>query len=85
VGQVFRNGNNAAGVKAGAKAWFGKGVANIGWIESERYLSLFHEVVPKKDALKCAACHTPTGGRLDWKALGYAGDPQKAGGRMPAR
>jgi hypothetical protein len=80
VGLVFRTGNNAAGVKAGAKNWFGQDVANIGWIETERYMGLFHEVVPKKDALKCAACHS-TGGRLDWKALGYKGDPQKVGGR----
>lgn len=80
VGQVFRSGNNAAAVKVGARAWFGRDVANVGWIETERYMGIFHEVVPKKDALKCAACHAP-GGRLDWKTLGYPGDPQRTGGR----
>jgi hypothetical protein len=35
-----------------------------------------HMVVPKQQALKCTACHDPKG-RLDWKALGYAGNPAK--------
>jgi hypothetical protein len=80
VGMVFKTGNNAAAVKAGAKSYFGKDVADIGWIETERYMGLFHEVVPKSDALRCNACHSG-GTRMDWKALGYAGDPMKAGGR----
>jgi hypothetical protein len=33
-------------------------------------------VVPKEKALRCADCHGAKG-RLDWKALGYAGDPRK--------
>ena len=80
VGLVFKAGNNAAAVKAGAKSWFGKDVATVGWIETERYMGLFHEVVPKQDALQCNACHAG-GDRLDWKALGYKGDPEKTGGR----
>ncbi|MBI1736212.1 MAG: hypothetical protein HYR51_13650 [Candidatus Rokubacteria bacterium] len=80
VGMVFRAGNNAAAVKAGAKTYFGKDVTDVGWIETERYMGLFHEVVPKKDALACNACHSG-GDRLDWKALGYAGDPMKTGPR----
>ena len=34
-------------------------------------------------ALQCDACHSTAGkpGRLDWTALGYAGDPVKWGGR----
>ena len=36
---------------------------------------------PRKSALKCVACHDmPTGRRLDWKALGYTGDPSKKRG-----
>ena len=33
-------------------------------------------VVPKRQALKCLACHGEKG-RLDWKALGYPGDPSE--------
>jgi hypothetical protein len=80
VGLVFKAGNNEAAVKAGAKAHLGRDVTQVDWIETERYMGLFHEVVPKKDALQCSACHG-AGGRLDWKALGYPGDPIKTGAR----
>jgi len=80
VGMVFRAGKNEAATKAGAKAYFGREVTDIGWIETERWMGLFHEVVPRKDALACNACHSG-GTRLDWKALGYPGDPMKVGAR----
>jgi mono/diheme cytochrome c family protein len=41
-------------------------------------MGIYHEVQPKAQALKCADCHGP-GGRLDWKALGYPGDPRAKG------
>lgn len=84
VGIVFRTGNNEAATKTGAKAFTGREVTDIGWIETERYMGIFHEVVPKKEALGCNACHRG-GDRLDWKALGYPGDPMKTGGRKLAR
>jgi hypothetical protein len=83
VGLVFKTGNNAAAVKAGAKNHFGREVTDIGWIETERYMGIFHEVVPKKDALTCAACHGANG-RMNWTALGYTGDPMKTGARKVA-
>ena len=39
------------------------------------YWKVNHMVVPKADALKCNDCHGQNG-RLDWKALGYAGTRQ---------
>ncbi len=36
-----------------------------------------HMVAPKTEALKCNDCHAKEG-RLDWKALGYPGDPRQA-------
>lgn len=83
VGMVFKTGNSAAAVKAGAKNFFGREVTDVGWIETERYMGIFHEVVPKKDALACTACHG-TGGRMNWTALGYKGDPMKTGARKVA-
>lgn len=80
VGLVFRNAANEQAVKAGAKNYLGRDIAKIGWIDTERWMGLFHEVVPKQNALGCNDCHG-TGSRLDWKALGYRGDPMKFGSR----
>ena len=80
VGLVFRNAATAQAVKAGAKNYLGRDVGEIAWVDVERYMGLFHEVVPKQNALGCGDCHAP-GNRLDWLALGYKGDPMKVGGR----
>jgi hypothetical protein len=37
-------------------------------------------VQPAEEALQCDACHGE-GGRMDWAALGYPGDPIEWGGR----
>ncbi len=42
---------------------------------------LSHMVSPAHDALKCCDCHGEKS-RMDWKALGYEGDPEKIGGRF---
>jgi hypothetical protein len=42
------------------------------------YWPLSHMVVPKERALGCTDCHED-GGRLDWRALGYSGDPMRTG------
>jgi octaheme c-type cytochrome (tetrathionate reductase family) len=53
------------------------------FIETEMYWPINHMVVSAKNALRCTACHSKEGkGRLDWKALGYEGDPMKMGGRF---
>lgn len=62
----------AAGMKAAGQPYSGK----YGWIETSMVWSVNHMVVPKEKALKCADCHGEKG-RMDWKALGYAGDPRK--------
>ena len=46
------------------------------WVPVQRYMGIFHEVQPAKNALKCNDCHGSEG-RLDWKALGYGRDPRK--------
>jgi hypothetical protein len=83
VGPTFRTGNAMASAIAGAKGYLGKDVtaSDVGYIEVDRWMGIFHEVVPKAQALKCNDCHGPTASRLDWKALGYKGDPQRTGGR----
>lgn len=47
-----------------------------GFAATEMYWPLSHMVATKDKALQCRDCHGPRG-RLDWKALGYEGDPAK--------
>ncbi len=80
VGIVFKKGNTDAAIRKGAMAFFGKKNIKYEFIETERYMGIFHEVAPKEKALRCVDCHMG-GDRLDWKALGYEGDPIRFGGR----
>jgi len=66
--KAIADGNAAAGIPFSGE---------YGWVETEMYWKVNHMVVPKQQALRCTACHGERGGRLDWKALGYAGDPAK--------
>jgi octaheme c-type cytochrome (tetrathionate reductase family) len=69
--QAFRLGAKASGI-----AYSGK----FGFATTEMYWPITHMVASKDRALGCTDCHGE-GGRMDWKALGYAGDPIKTGGR----
>ncbi len=64
------------GAKASNIPYSGK----YGFAPTEMYWPLTHMVAPKEKALGCTDCHGEKG-RMDWKALGYAGDPLKTGGR----
>ena len=56
-----------------------------GFAETWMYWPTTHMVQPKENALQCDDCHSANG-RLDWKALGYPGDPMEWGGvRCPVR
>ena len=66
----------AAGMKASGLPYSGE----YGFTRTEMYWPLSHMVTPKERALGCADCHGAAG-RMDWKALGYAGDPMLVGGR----
>jgi hypothetical protein len=45
------------------------------------YWPTTHMVQPKENALQCADCHSENS-RMDWKTLGYPGDPIEWGGRF---
>lgn len=47
---------------------------NIEFTETESYWPINHMVAEANKALGCLDCHGDSG-RLDWKALGYKGDP----------
>ncbi|WP_028773431.1 tetrathionate reductase family octaheme c-type cytochrome [Shewanella waksmanii] len=48
-----------------------------GFAATEMWWPINHMVSPKSAALQCKDCHSAKGGRLDWQALGYDGDPMK--------
>ncbi len=52
-----------------------------GFTETWMYWPTTHMVQPSANALQCNDCHSESG-RLDWKALGYPGDPMIWGGRF---
>ena len=55
-----------------------------GFAQTEMYWPQTHMVAPKTQALQCQSCHAD-GGRMDWEALGYPGDPVKWGSRERVR
>ncbi|HTN52436.1 MAG TPA: tetrathionate reductase family octaheme c-type cytochrome [Anaeromyxobacter sp.] len=69
--QAFRLGAKASGLDYSG---------HYGFAETEMSWPLSHMVAPKEKALSCTDCHGERS-RLDWKALGYAGDPIRSGGR----
>ena len=54
---------------------------HLGFTDTEMAWPLSHMVAPARQALKCMDCHGVGSTRLDFKALGYAGDPMLVGGR----
>ena len=61
----------AAGMASVGAPFSGK----VDFVATESTWPITHMVAPAKDALRCHDCHGKDG-RMDWKALGYAGDPQ---------
>ena len=78
---AFLEGNIDKAIKEGAKRAYNKELKKYEFVEAERYMGIFHGVAPKEKALKCNDCHSEKG-RIDFKALGYKGDPMKTGGRF---
>ncbi len=77
VEEFFADGDIDKAVKNAAKDFYGIDDAQYHWVETSRYMGIFHEVQPAKQALRCLDCHGADG-RLDWMALGYDGDPMLA-------
>jgi len=74
VEEFFSDGEIDKAVKNAAKEFYGIDDAKYDWVDTERYMGIFHEIPPASSALQCLDCHRP-GGRMDWKALGYDSDP----------
>ena len=74
---VFQDGDIVRAAEEGAAA-VGWRYSGLTYVETERYMGLFHQVAPKDQALACSSCHGG-GGRLDFKALGYRPREQRNG------
>lgn len=68
---ALRNGSLASGLPYSG---------DYGFAETIMYWPLTHMVQPAENALTCTDCHSDNG-RMNWEALGYAGDPMFWGGR----
>ncbi len=75
VEEFFRTGDVDGAVKAAAEFTYGIKNAKYGWVETTRYMGIYHGVRPKAQALGCGDCHGEKS-RMDWKALGYNSDPK---------
>jgi hypothetical protein len=62
----------ASGMKLAGLSYSGK----YDWVETDMHWKVNHMVVPKAQVLGCDSCHGAKG-RMDWKALGYRGDPRE--------
>ncbi|MDP2874919.1 MAG: tetrathionate reductase family octaheme c-type cytochrome [Holophaga sp.] len=63
---------SADGMKEAGLPFTGK----VAFTDTKMFWKVNHMVVPKGQALKCGDCHSAAS-VLDWKALGYPGDPRK--------
>jgi len=62
---------------------YAPGNGDEGFVETEMFLTVNHEVAPKEDAwgmgADCGDCHLSD--QIDWTALGWSGDPVAGGAR----
>lgn len=66
--------DNIGGIKAVSRLRYGHLPNSVKWAKANRWHTIEHGVVPKKNALKCQDCHGKKG-RINWKALGFPGNP----------
>lgn len=74
VEEFFADGQLDHAIAEGIEHAFGEHDVEVEWVETERWMGIYHEVSPARQALQCQDCHRE-GGRMDWAALGYEGDP----------
>lgn len=75
VEDCFGSGDVNEAVKEATEKLYGIKDVDYRWLPTVRYMMISHGVQPMDNALGCNDCHGKNG-RLDWKALGYDGDPR---------
>jgi len=76
VEHFFSNGQIDPAIRSAAKESYNVSDISYSWVDTTRFMGIFHGVQPKAQALKCMDCHGPQG-RMDWKGLGYKDNPMK--------
>ncbi len=75
VEEFYADGDIDRAVRNAARQMYGLTDADYTWVDTVRYMGVFHEVPPASQALECLDCHGPAG-RIRWRELGYEdGDP----------
>jgi len=74
VDEFFIDGDIEKAVAEGAAAAYEVHDPDYTWVESRRYMGIYHQVQPADQALTCLDCHRE-GGRMNWEELGYKKDP----------
>ena len=74
VEEFFADGDMHKAVLEGGHDQYGLEDFAYDWVDTKRWMGIFHGVVPPERALQCLDCHDE-GGRMDWAALGYGEDP----------
>jgi hypothetical protein len=74
VEEFFADGNIHHAVLEGGHYQYGREDFAYDWVDTKRWMGIFHGVVPAENALTCLDCHDE-GGRMDWVGLGYKEDP----------
>ena len=74
VDEFFADGDLEKAIRHGGHVAYGREDFAYEWVDTKRWMGIYHGVVPKEGALKCLDCHSEEG-RLDWAALGYKEDP----------
>ncbi|MBC8424802.1 hypothetical protein H8E07_11825 [bacterium] len=74
VEEFFADGDMHKAVLEGGHHQYGLEDFAYEWVDTRRWMGIFHGVVPKEQALQCLDCHAENG-RLDWSTLGYKEDP----------
>jgi len=74
VEEFFADGDIHHAVLEGGHYQYGREEFAYDWVDTKRWMGIFHGVVPAANALTCLDCHVE-GGRMDWAELGYKEDP----------
>ena len=70
AGILFQTGDIDQAIRVGAQETGFDLSAGYTFLNTRRFMGIFHEMPPAEQALGCAACHVATN-RVDFAALGY--------------
>jgi hypothetical protein len=80
AGILFQTGNIDQAIRVGAQESGFNLTQGYAFLNTRRYMGIFHEMPPASQALSCANCHEATN-RVNFSALGY--DPKATRNGQP--